>query len=451
MTTLRSNGQVGTSRRNFLKQAALFAAAPAFLPSLARGGSGPNSRVTMAILGCGNQAAEDLKAWLPLPNLQIVAVCDVNRASYGYKTPQQFLGREPIRNLINAHYAQGTESGAWKGVDMYTDFREILARKDIDTVAVITPDHWHTIMTVRAAEAGKDIYCQKPLTLTMAEGPKMIAAVRKHGRILQTGSQWRSNPLMRKFCEMVRNGAVGKIQKIETLVAENNFFGPGPGWKPDPVPEGFDYDAWLGPAPKAPYHRDRCLYKFRFVSDYSGGQTTNFGAHSNDIARWAMGDDGGGPVEVEDLGAEFPPPGDLYDTATKVNFRVRFANGVELVCLTRKPGFGVRVYGELGWIEVDVKGIRSEPAGLASMTIPAGGVRLYESNDHYKDFVDCVVAHKEPIEPVEEGIRTVTLCHLGNIAMKLHRKIKWDPKAERFIGDDEANAMLSRSSRAPWG
>ncbi|OQW97108.1 MAG: hypothetical protein BWK77_02640 [Verrucomicrobia bacterium A1] len=257
MTTTRSNGRVGTSRRDFLKQAAMFAAAPAFLPALARGGSGPNSRVTMAILGCGNQAAEDLKSWLPLPNLQIVAVCDVNRASYGYKTPQQFLGREPVRDLINAHYAKGTESGAWKGVDMYTDFREILARKDIDTVAVIVPDHWHTIMTVRAAEAGKDIYCQKPLTLTMAEGPKMIAAVRKHGRILQTGSQWRSNPLMRKFCEMVRNGAVGKIRRIETLVAENNFFGPGPGWKPDPVPEGFDYDAWLGPAPKAPYHRER--------------------------------------------------------------------------------------------------------------------------------------------------------------------------------------------------
>ena len=438
------------TRRRFLWGAAALGAAPLILPSRGSGQVAANARVTMAVIGCGNQAPVDLKSFLPLGNLQVVAVCDVNRGSHGYKTPEQFLGREPVRDLINAHYAKQSASGTWKGVDLYTDFREVLARKDVDTVAIIAPDHWHAIMAVAAAKAGKDIYCQKPMTLTVAQGPVMIRAVRSQNRIFQTGSQWRSNPKIRRFCELVRNGVVGRIRRIETLVAENNFFGPGPGWKPDPVPEGFDYETWLGPAPSAPYHRDRCLYKFRFISDYSGGQTTNFGAHSNDVARWAMGDDGGGPVEVEDLGAEFPPPGDLYDTATKVNFRVRFANGVELVCLTRKPGFGVRVIGEKGWIEVDSKAIRSEPANLASMTIPDGGVRLYESNDHYKDFVDAVVARKDPIEPVEEGHRTATLCHVGNIAMRLHRKLKWDPKAERFVGDDEANGLLARPYRAPW-
>jgi predicted dehydrogenase len=440
------------SRRAFLKSSTFATAAvlgvPTILPSSVFGANAPSKRVTMGIIGCGNQSSIDIPEFLSNEDCQILAVCDVNKASYGYKTPTQFLGREPQREFVEKHYAEKSPSGSYKGCKAYSDFRDVLARKDIDAIAIIAPDHWHAIMTILAAKAGKDIYCQKPLTLTVAEGKLMTDAVRKHGRILSTGSQWRSNEVMRKACELVRNGRVGKLKRVETYVAANNFQGPGPGWKEMTVPEGFDYDMWLGPAPKVPYHQDRCLYKFRFVSDYSGGQTTNFGAHSIDIAHWGMGVDDTGPVEVEDLGAEFPAKGDLFDTATKVAFRARYANGVELECMTNKLSFGVKFEGTDGFLQVLSRKMVSNIKDLK----PVGPdeQRLYLSTNNYRNFIDCVKSRKEPIQPVETGHRTATVCHLGNIAMILRRKIRWDPKAERIIGDEEATKMLSRSPRAPW-
>ena len=440
------------SRRGFLRCAAAGAIGfPMIVRAQTLGKNAPSSRITMGIIGCGNQAEVDLKQWLPMEDVQVVAVCDVNRASHGYKTKEQFLGREPVRDLVNKAYAQRTTSGTFKGCDMCSDFREILARKDIDTVAIITPDHWHAIMTIRAAEAGKDIYCQKPLGLTVRDGQEMVRAVRKHNRILQTGSQWRSNALIRQVCNTVRNGKIGAVKRVETYVAENNFSGPGPGWKPMPVPEGFDYDFWLGPAPQAPYHADRCLYRFRFVSDYSGGQTTNFGAHSNDIAQWGLGTDDTGPVEFENIGAEFPPSGDLFTTATKVFFRCRYANGAELVCKTDPKSFGVRFEGSEGWIYTNGKTVEASSEALKSWMPGPNDLHLYESASHYSNFIECVRSRKEPLSPVEVGHRTATICHLGNIAMRLNRKLRWDPKEERVVGDDEAGGMLQRAHRAPWG
>jgi hypothetical protein len=217
-----------------------------------------------------------------------------------------------------------------------------------------------------------------------------------------------------------------------------------------PVPEGFDYDFWLGPAPKAPYHSDRCFYRFRFILDYSGGQTTNFGCHSNDVAHWAIGTDDTGPVEIEDLGAEFPPKGDLFTTPTKVAFRARYANGVVLECKTDKLGFGARFEGADGWLRVTSKGIECEPAAIKDARIGDNETRLPVSSNHYRNFLDCVKSRQEPIEPVEVGHRTASLCHLGNIAMILHRKITWDPQREEIIGDDEAAKMTARPFRAPW-
>jgi predicted dehydrogenase len=383
--------------------------------------------------------------------VQVVAVCDVNRASYGYKTDKQFLGREPVRDMVNAAYAKRAESGSFKGCDMHVDFREVLARKDIDTVAIITPDHWHAIMTIRAAEAGKDIYCQKPLGLTIRDGQEMVKAVRTHNRILQTGSQWRSNALIRRFCEAVRNGAVGQPRQVVTYVAANNFKGPGPGWKPMPVPDGFDYDLWLGPAPQAPYHADRCLYRFRFVSAYSGGQTTNFGHHAIGVAMWALGLDGTVPGTVWNRGAEWPERGDLFDTATKVHFGGRFAGGIELECVTSPKSFGVRIEGDKGWIETNGRKIEASSPGIAEWTPGPDAIRLYDSPNHYRNFIDGVMSRNEPIEPVETGHRVSAVCHMGNIAMKLDRELRWDQKAERFAGDDEANALLGGIHRAPWG
>jgi hypothetical protein len=448
-----ADGQRRLPRRGFLARsaaavAAVFAA-PYVVPATVFGRTAPSNRVNLALIGAGNQTTVDLPAFLALDDVQVVSVCDVNRASYGYRSPDQFLGREPVRDRVNAFYAKKSPSGQYRGCDACIDFRDVLARRDVDAVEVVVPDHWHAVITVLACQAGKDIYCQKPLSLCIREGQEMIRAVRKYNRILQTGSQYRSSSLVRHACELVRNGRIGKLQKITTQVAKNNFTGPGPGWKPMPVPEGFDYERWLGPAPQAPYHKDRCLYRFRFNLDYSGGQTTNFGAHSNDVAQWAMDTDTTGPIEIEDQGAEFPPAGSLFNTATKVHFRARYANGVELVCQTDAPGFGARFQGTEGWIEVGYK-FQSSPASLADAKIGPNEIHLPVSDNHYRNFIDAVKAHRDPISPVEMGHRTASVCHLGNIAMRLHRKLRWDPAKEVFLDDDEANRMLSRPRREPW-
>lgn len=443
------------SRRDFIRSStALTAAAfagPFIAPASVFGRNAPSNRITLGIIGCGNQSTVDLPQWLANEDCQVVAVCDVNRASYGYKNDKQFLGREPQRDFVNAFYAKKAASGSFKGVDMYSDFRDLLARPDLDAVAIITPDHWHAVQTVLAARAGKDIYCQKPLTLTVADGREMIDAVRKHQRVLQTGSQYRSHAIMRQACELVRNGRIGKLQRVETYVAENNFKGPGPGWKEMPVPAGFDYNAWLGPAPLAPYHHDRCFYRFRFVSAYSGGQTTNFGCHSNNVAHWGMGMDHTGPVEIEDMGAEFPLKGDLFDTPTKVAFRATYANGVVLECKTDKLSFGATFHGTDGWLRVVSKGITSSIPKIAESKIGPNELHLPVSLNHYRNFLDCVKSRKDPMEPVEIGHRTASLCHLGNIAMRLHRKIRWNPDKEQIVGDAEAAKMLARPKRKGWG
>ena len=442
------------SRRRFLSISATWAAGavagPQVVPVSVFGQSAPSRRVTLGIIGCGNQSTVDIPEFLRHDDCQIVAVCDVNKASHGYRSASQFLGREPQRDFVNGFYEKKFARGQYKGCDAHADFREVLARKDIDAVAVIVPDHWHALITILAAEAGKDIYCQKPLSLTIRDGQEMIKAVRRHQRILQTGSQYRSSPFVRRACELIRNGRLGKIKRVETYVAENNFTGPGPGWKPVPVPEGFDYDFWLGPAPAAPYHPDRCFYRFRFILDYSGGQTTNFGCHSNDLVQWGLGMDDTGPVEFEDLGAEFPPKGDLFNTPTKVAFRARYANGVELECKTDKLSFGAKFEGTEGWLRIGSKGFECEPASIKDSKIGDAETHLYVSDNHYGNFLDCVKSRKEPIEPVEAGHRTATLAHLGNIAMILKRGIRWDPVKERIVGDEEAAKMAARPLRAPW-
>ena len=441
------------SRRDFLRSSAALGAVawgmPTIVPSSVFGQNAPSKRINLAIIGAGNQSTVDLPEWLKNDDCQILTICDVNRGSRGYRDDKQFLGREPQRDFVNAFYAKKTGKDSFKGCDACIDFRDVLARKDVDAVAIITPDHWHAVQTIMAAEAGKDIYCQKPLGLTVRDGQEMIKAVRKHKRVLQCGSQWRSTKHVREACELVRNGRLGKLQKIESFVAVNNFAGPGPGWKPEPVPEGFDYNFWLGPAPQAPYHNLRCFYKFRFIRDYSGGQTTNFGHHANGVVRWAIGDDLF-PTEFEDAGSEFPEPGDLFTTPTKVSFRARFPGGVELFCHTDKRSFGVRFEGTEGWLELGSKKFETGPATIKSSAIGGKDQRLYVSENHYRNFLDCVKTRQDGVEPVETGHRTSMLCHLGNIAMLLKRKLKFDPLSEKILGDDEAAAMLARPMRAPW-
>jgi len=464
MKTLQEQTIRQMSRRNFLKNAAIgIAAAPGIVPASVFGANAPSNRINVGIIGCGNQSTLDIPAFMGHDDAQVVAVCDVNTASHGYKTPDQFLGRKPGQEMVNAFYAKKTGKGSYKGCDAYEDFRQILERKDIDAVLIVAPDQWHAPMVAMAARAGKDIYCEKPLSLTVNQGKAMVQVVKEHKRILQTGSMYRSSPNNRLGCELVRNGRIGQVKKVICNVAANNAVSPPPGWKPDPVPEGFNYDMWLGPAPEAPYHRDRCFYRFRFILDYSGGQTTNFGAHSIDVAQWALGADDTGPAEFEDTGSEWPPKGSLFTTATKVAFRARYANGTELICQTAEPGFGTRFEGTEGWLEYGYKGVRTGPEAIKTSQIKPDEIHLPVSNpkrtedasknyipDHVRNFLDCIKSRQQPIEPAEVGHRTATICHLGNIAMMLGRKIRWDPVKQEIVGDDEAAKMLDRPMRGPW-
>jgi len=403
---------------------------PCIVPSSALGKAGtvaPSNRIVMGAIGTGLQGVSDMRGFLGIDEVQVVAVCDVDRAH-----------REQAKQIVDQAYGN-------KDCAAYTDFREITRRSDIDVVLIATPDHWHTLPAIDAAKHGQDMYVEKPLTLTIEEGRVLSNAVRRYGRVLQTGTQQRSGRNFRFVCELVRNGRLGKLHTVHVTIPGNNRT-TGPTWTPQPVPEGFDYDFWLGPAPWEPYHEQRCHYQFRFILDYSGGQVTNWGAHYLDIAQWALGKDDSGPVEISGHG-EFPTSG-LFTTATKVDFSCTYADGVQLYCTT--GGQGVRFEGTDGWIFVNRQVQEAEPASLLTESLGPNEIRLYESPDHKQNFLDCIRTRRKPVADVEIGHRSATLCHLGNIAMLRSCTLKWDPECEEFIDDDAANRMRNRAMRLPW-
>ncbi|MCH7751345.1 MAG: Gfo/Idh/MocA family oxidoreductase [Planctomycetes bacterium] len=444
-----------SSRRDFLKTSALAAAAvaPYYAPGSVFGANAPSNRITMACIGVGNQGFPDLQRFMSHDDCQILAVCDVNRGSDGYKNEKRLYGRIPAQQHVEQYYGKRRDSGSYKGCEAYNDFREILQRDDIDAVLIVTPDHWHSEMTVRAAEAGKDIYCEKPLGLTIGDQQAMVQAVRKHNRIFQTGSHERSNPNVRKMVDLVQSGAIGKVKRVIANVGRHNMIGPGPGWKPMSVPDGFDYDMWLGPAPDAPYHKDRCLYRFRFNYDYSGGQITNYGAHSLDMAQWGLGMDDSGPVKVKHVYAEYLPEGSLFNAATFTHFQCQYASGVQLTCVTAEPSVRCVFEGTEGLVRIDSQGknFLTIPQGLKESRFGTDVPAKYGSiDDHQRNFLDCVKSREEPAAPVEVGHRSATVCHLGNIALRLKQELQWDPASEQFVGSDEANALLRRPARESW-
>ena len=451
------------SRRQFIRRAAGTAVGaisfPYIIRSSALGKAGtvaPSNRITLGFIGTGGMGTNNMRGFMSNRDVQVVAVCDVVKASdqYGhwYKKGWKgsWFGREPARNIVEEHYASRKESGTFKGCSAYLDFRQLLARDDIDAVCITTPDHWHAIPVIMAAKADKDIYCEKPLSLTIAEGRAMVEAVRRYGVVFQTGSHHRSaDQHLRFVCELIRNGRIGELKRIVVFLNGSGIHGP---WHPMGVPEDFDYNMWLGPAAWAPYHEERCLYSFRYILDYSGGETTNTGAHCYDIAQWANDTEHTGPVEIEDLGAEFPRDG-LYTAPNKIHFRARYANGVELI--NRPFGRGeiqrfARFEGTKGWIDAGWRIFRTHPESLKTSVIGPNEVHLYKSNDHKRNFLDCIKTRHETITSVEVGHRSCTVCHLGNIAMMLKRKLRWDPDKEHFINDNEANRMLSKPMRTPW-
>ena len=440
------------TRREFLKGAAALAGAtvagPYVVPASALGADGrppPSNRIAMGCIGLGGRGTVDMQEFLGRAESQVVALCDVDAGSERYEDLWH-RGLAPAVEKVGRHYAGQAASDTFRGPDGYKDFREVLARSDIDAVCIATPDHWHAPIAVAAAKAGKDVYCEKPLSLTIRDGRAMADTVARYGRVFQCGSQRRSTAKCRFSCELVRNGRIGKLQTVRVGLPGGRWIRKGAHETdaPEPVPEGFDYDMWLGPAPWMPYTFNRCHWNFRWCLDYSGGQVTDWGAHFIDMAHWGMGTEFTGPVEVEGKGT-WPPVTDLWNTATEFKFECTYANGVKMI--VSSAGGGVRFEGSDGW--VDLEG-RTDPPSLAKETIGPNEIHLYESASQHGNFVECVRTRRPTAAPAEVAHRSITPAHLGNIAMLVGRKIKWDPEREEIIGDEEASRYVGRPKRSPW-
>lgn len=422
-------------------------AAPMIIPASALGKDGhvaPSERITIGVIGLGGQGTRDMQNLLRLPDTQIVALCDVDEGSTRYENGW-YRGIAPAADEVSKHYAQDKKTESYAVPDTYTDFLEVLVRKDIDAVAIATPDHWHALIGIYAAHAGKDVYCQKPLARTIPEGRAMVDVLTKHKRVFQCGSQRRSELPCRIACEAVRNEQIGKLNTVEVGLP-GGYSNPGYDMPEDPmpVPSGFDYDRWLGPAPDAPYTHKRCHFTFRWNLDYSGGQITDWGAHFFDMAHWGMGTEDTGPATIEGTGS-FPPRDELWNTATEFSFDCEYAKGV--IMKVKSGTHGVRFIGDLGHVGLDGKVHMNDESKKPKTR---NRIKLYRSADQYRNFIDCLKSREITAAPIETAHRSISPAHLGNIAIALGRKLNWDPAEEQFINDDEANKMLHRTYRAPW-
>ncbi|MCK4874099.1 MAG: Gfo/Idh/MocA family oxidoreductase [Phycisphaerales bacterium] len=433
------SGRRRLTRRTFIRHAGVAAiASPQIIPSLALGAAGmyrpaPSNRITMGLIGCGGMGQGNLRSFLRQGDVQVLAVCDPDTQR-----------RESAKRAVDEYYADQTTAGTYHGCAAYNDFRDLLARDDIDTIIQATPDHWHALVVIAAARAGKDIYGEKPLSLTISQGRAMSDAVARYGRVFQTGSQQRSDSRFRFACELVRNGRIGTVRRVTCGLPTTPTTGNHP---PQPVPDGFDYDLWLGPAPWAPFNEYRTHWNFRWILDYSGGQVTDWGAHHIDIAHWGLGLTDTGPVHVEGVG-EFPIDG-LYDAATNYRFTCTYATGVQIT-VTNDFENGVKWEGDDGWVFVNRGRIDAEPKSLLSDVIGPNEIQLPRSKGHHRDFLECVRSRREPIAPIEHAHRTITVSHLGNIAMQIGRAVRWNPQTEMFVDDPQAERMADRAMREPW-
>jgi len=428
---------VGLTRRHLLvRGAAAVLAGPAIVRASARGADGkrpPSERLTLGSIGLGSMGLRHVKGFVQETDCRLAAVCDVDASR-----------RYAAAKVVNTAY--GTSDCM-----AVADFREIIRRPDLDALIIAVPDHWHAALAIRAIRAGKHVYGEKPLAYTIDEGKAIVRAVRRYGSVWQTGSWQRSTRHFRQACELVRNGRIGKVARVEIGI------GTGPTIEPQPVmpvPDGFDYDLWLGPAPWAPYTEKRCHWNFRWILDYSGGQVTDWGAHHIDIAQWGMGTDRTGPVAVEGTGV-FPGDG-LYDAATHYRFTCTYADGRVLeVASNDRLRQGVRFIGEDGWVHVTRAGLTTQPADLVRDEIRAGEIHLARPRGdhrqgHRRDWLDCIRHGGEPITPVEVGHRSITIAHLGNIAMRLGRRVRWDPETQEILDDPGAAGLMGRNMRSPW-
>ncbi len=398
---------------------------------------GPNDRPRIALIGCGGMGQGDAQNATRFGD--IVAVCDVDQSH------------------VDSAVKKFTKDG--KSPASYTDFRKLLENKDVDAVIQATPDHWHTLINIAAAKAGRDVYGEKPLTLTIDEGQHVIKAVRDNKIVFQTGTQQRSGIRFRLVCELVRNGRIGTLKEVQVVVPAGFRGGP---FKSVPVPKEFNYDFWLGQAPQAEYFSERCHQKFRWWYDYAGGPVTDWGAHHNDIARWGIGQEG--PTNIEAKVVTPPNPGG-YTTPSEFEATLLWANGIRQTVKTtldeeftgavkNKGGQrnGIKFIGTEGWMWVNRDEHTASDKQLLKTPLPDNAVRFPVSNDHMGNFVDCLRSRKDPVANVETAHRSACIGHLIIIALRTGLKLQWDPEKEIFKGEGaaDANKHLAREMRKPY-
>lgn len=446
------NGRVRKmSRRDFVARGMAAVGFPHIVPARVLGGNdAPSNRVTVAAIGCGGRGGAVNRGIASLDGVQYLAAVDPFKER-----------RERFAQLLDGQSKYGAAAKPC------ADFREVLARDDIDAVVVCTPDHWHVPVALAAARAGKDMYVEKPLSVSLRWAKILRGEVRRRGNVFQYGTQQRSDAKFRFACEMVRNGRIGKLERIDAWCPDISSqyaafhvkeFGST---EPAPVPDGFDYDLWLGPAPIAPYTVDRCTnFGAYHIFDYALGFIAGWGAHPLDIAQWGKDADGTGPVEYEGTGT-LPSKG-LFDTVSSWDVRCRYADGVEIrfmghrvaapiIAAYRPPNdHGTTFFGADGWISVDRRAVHASDPALLRVRLGPDDERLYDSPRHDQNFIDCIRSRRATISPLEAAIRSDTISHLSDIAVRTQRKIRWDPAKEEIIGDDAASRMLDRPARGAW-
>ena len=409
----------------------------------------PSERIALGFIGIGMMGRGHLRCCLGYPEAQVVAACDVDR-----------WRSENAKKTVEEAYAASRPSGTYRGCHTYNDLRELVARDDIDAVVIATGDRWHALSAILAAEAGKDIYCEKPMSLTLGEARAMVDATRRYGRVFQTGLQQRSTYEFRKACGLVQKGAIGKVKIVYVCFPGTSGAVNLPA---EPVPEGLDWDLWLGPSPWRPfnnrfhhYQQPRHVVPWHFCRDFGGGNLTSNAVHAFDVVQWGLGMDDSGPVEV------IPPETGQYPSLT-----YKYANGVLLQVdwkldkgkhfvpegwdvNTRIQNFGALFVGEDGWIHVGRQGfLQSYPKEIVAGT-PGTTDPFHPVNSHHRDWMECIKTRQLPACDVEIGCRSTSVAHLGCIAHWTGRSLKWNPRAEQFIGDEDANRLRSRTMRDPW-
>lgn len=426
------------NRRQFLGRAAGTVAGaisfPYIIASSVLGKDGsiaPSNRIVMGAIGVGWQGTGNMEGFLNKDEVQFVAVCDVDQ--------NHLLA---AKRIVDRKYGNN-------GCKMYVDYRELIGRGDLDAVCIALPDHWHGIVAIAAARANLDIHGEKPLSHNWAEGRAICEAVERYGIIWQTGSWQRSVRNFHRASELVRNGRIGKVYRVEVGLGggHEDYEGTKGQETLGPVPANLDYDSWLGPAPWAPYCPARVHKNWRWHLDYGGGRIMDWVGHHVDIAHWGLGLDYTGPIEVKGTGKA--PKTGLWNAHTEYDVNCKYANGI-IIHLSDKNPWGTKWIGDEGWVYVDRGTLEAHPASVLKETIGPDKIHLYKSNDHLQNFLGCVKSRQMTITPCEVAHRSATIGHLALIAIKTGRKIKWDPEKEVIIGDEQVSRLLSRSMRSPW-